>query len=393
MNKTRIAGCELSLLGPLAILATSIAITFANKPLPPYPLAAALIGVLLCWRWGIKGAIGSSALLIGSIFLSSPDSFWNTFWLITVVFSLALGLAITALASEETASQSVLQTQTQEHLQQYAKRLEDNRALLQDLLVSEQQQLKVRTEELEHQNAEVSLAREKLKNCSDQLHKEKKSHEFARALIKEQQQSLKEIGSQVEALSRQKKGLEAELVQCQQSGEKSLKQEKNQVEQYQNMLAQHKGELQRAVDEANAMRHELEQVKHKAAELTKQQQTFNSEKFELEQQNTLLAHKLETNRVARVSEGLYQQLKQQFKEKSAELDKTRQELFNAQEQLHALQRNWDELQLNQQCVQPDFDQYIQKLDKEYEAMTKQFSSEIEELQDLVSALIASKGAP
>lgn len=109
----------------------------------------------------------------------------------------------------------------------------------------------------------------------------------------------------------------------------------------------------------------------------------------LEQERRLVQH---TNREIRRLNGVYQQLQDQFTEKSKTLDEARRELFNAQEELAVCQLR---------CAENEFEHYEEELELEKrlvgvegegEARNKLRESEleIESLQELITSLVQVK---
>ncbi len=398
MNKiqTKFTFWESPLIGPLAALATTLIILI--KPSSSYLalIGFTILGIFLCRQWKLNGFFLSVALLAASFFIQFNSH--EPFRFVAIGISLVIGLFITALSSEELGKQELLQINEKENLNQKLEHIEQELLSLQQKLSLEQQIVLAKNSEIELIKKESSHNREKLSNCSDQLHKEKKSHEFARALIKEQQQNIKDLNSQIEVFSRNKMNLEVEIAKCQQDAERTQKQDKILLEQQQNALAQHMGERQRSLEELERQREEIALLKSKANEALQQVQKTLTEKYgieaekeELQKECAQLVERLNTNRSTRRLDGMHDQLKKQFAEKSSLLDKTRQELFHTQEKLLALQQEWNELLLyDRDRNQAAIDKHLIKLDKEFGAMTQQYVCEINDLQDLVSTLIKGK---
>jgi chromosome segregation ATPase len=394
--ETKFTFWESPLIGPLAALATTLVILIRPSSSYLALIGFTILGILLCRQWKLKGFILSVALLAASFFLQFNSQ--EPFRFIAIGISLGIGLLITALTSEELTKQELMQSNEKENLSQNLTQTQHKLLALQQKLSLEQQMVLAKIHEIELVTKENNHNREKLSNCSDQLHKEKKSHEFARALIKEQQQNIKDLNSQIEVLSRNKMSLEAEMTKCQQDAEQTQKQDKMLLAQQQNALAQHMGEQQRSLEELERSREEIALLKSKALEAIQQVQktltekySIEAEKEELQKECAQLVERLNTNRSTRRLDGMYDQLKKQFNEKSALLDKTRQELFHTQEKLLALQQEWNELHLyDRDRHQAAIDKHLIKLDKEFSAMTQQYVCEINDLQDLVSTLIKGK---
>lgn len=395
---TKRSFCESSLLGPFALLATTlIIIAHPASAILYLPLvAAAMLGIYFCKQWKLNGLILSLCVLSFPIYYQAFAN--EPFRYTGISLSLVIGLIITTLSAQEHSLRAKALNQEKDTLKQGLQHNEKNILQLQQQLSEEQQKLQKKNSEFDELTKEERFTREKLSNCSDQLHKEKKSHEFARALIKEQQQNIKTLTTEIEHLSRSKMTLEADLNKCLQESERQQKQDKALLEQYRNAIAQHQGERQFTLEEKEKLHAELNLLKMKIndADLQLQKALLETSKLELDKgelqkDRDSLLQKLEENRSSRRYEGLYEQLKLQFNEKSSQLDKTRQELFHTEEKLLALQQEWNELNLydrdrNQQAI----DRHLIKLDKEFSTMTQQYACEINALQDLVSLLMKGK---
>src|SRR5262249_38522896 len=89
----------------------------------------------------------------------------------------------------------------------------------------------------------------------------------------------------------------------------------------------------------------------------------------------------------RKAEGLYNQLREQFEQKSEILDNTRRDLFNAQEQLLNFQRDKTEKDIYNYSVEEKvLIKHIIKTERYYDQMVMALQSEIESLHSLVDTL-------
>lgn len=86
-------------------------------------------------------------------------------------------------------------------------------------------------------------------------------------------------------------------------------------------------------------------------------------------------------------EGMLNQLREQFNEKSKVLDQTRQELFLAKEEFARLQKEQEEGQIEAASV---MENYLLQVVKDSEATSEELSKEIVALQELVDTLMNSK---
>ena len=92
-------------LGPFIIILTLLVGLLKVEPLTLYLSLATLIGVPLCWRWGVRGLVGSLlclGLLFAMFYSSIPHD--ERLWQIGVAVSVSLGLIVTTLSFEEVSA-------------------------------------------------------------------------------------------------------------------------------------------------------------------------------------------------------------------------------------------------------------------------------------------------
>jgi hypothetical protein len=165
----------------------------------------------------------------------------------------------------------------------------------------------------------------------------------------------------------------------------------------------HQNELTAANERLNASQVEVKVLEaklsqiHHEFELAQQSllQTFEETKSTLHVRESQL-HQIQENRSklpssegnSRRIEGMYIQLREQFEEKTTTLEKTRHELFLAQEKLEELKRASEECNIfsisqSESLLQRD----LSRLTSEFEQLEKDYKSETEELHAIISVLI------
>lgn len=87
------------------------------------------------------------------------------------------------------------------------------------------------------------------------------------------------------------------------------------------------------------------------------------------------------------AEGMYEQLRIQFEEKSAELDRTRKELFQIQEKLEQLTRDQEERYIYERSsYEESMERYVNDLEKKYRSTIEELKAEIEQLEGIITTL-------
>lgn len=89
-------------------------------------------------------------------------------------------------------------------------------------------------------------------------------------------------------------------------------------------------------------------------------------------------------------EGLYQQLREQFSQKTATLDTTRRELFHTQEKLSAVQREVEESELNGDSEVDSLSSLLAATERELVAVEQEYANEVASLHELISGLMTSQ---
>lgn len=140
--------------------------------------------------------------------------------------------------------------------------------------------------------------------------------------------------------------------------------------------------------ENQILQQELATTKDQIDSICKQQETSIGEPIE---NSTNENCELEKCREIRRLDGLYQQLRGQFSEKSKVLDQTRRDLFCAQEELSSLQKDFEELEV---YGNDDKDEILYcilgSIEKELTSQINEQQYEISQLHSLIEALLSPK---
>lgn len=173
-----------------------------------------------------------------------------------------------------------------------------------------------------------------------------------------------------------------------------LKSELQQIsEKAQQSTAQHDQRVAEHLEEISNLRKEIEVVRARELLLSQQCEELSQQVV----QSKVLAEAeavrtpADTREVRRL-EGLYQQLREQFEEKSATLDVTRKELFYSQEQVAALQKDFEEYRVNGgRELEQQLSELMAAAEREVATIERDSQQEIESLHALVNSLMANKG--
>lgn len=395
-----------ALLGPLVTLLTVILLlvkSSGNWILP----SVGITGLLLCWKWRVYGLAAAVGLLVAwfvfhLFYFSSPNLYWD----VGITTSLALSFIITALSFEEvTALVSPLQQEIQgkleslwelddqlKELKEREKRQDEQKAqteiafqaaqqevlhltrshekLLQDLFEARTQasrhseELEFTQAELErlrafmHQTNDVEDAKEELDRKKQELQDLEASLSGLREQNEHHQALMLEMSHHIQALTQEKSFFEEHFARLQKDYEAlalqkaDLSHVTSDEDADRKRLEQQIEELKLQVQSAHEQQNEyqskianLRRLSDQCLDLQMRNENLVRERNSLKQQNDLLQ---EVPRDARVANGKYNQLREQFEQKCRELDAARKELFRTQEQVEVLQIELRELQLADQ---------------------------------------------
>ncbi len=420
-------------LGPLVLLATLVTGYLNPSSLPISFLAAALGGLVCSYIWKLRGAISASLgfILISLFTLNSAEWYW-TFSLETAVI---LSFFITALSKQEIdelflkiheqiplhqdklqkLEELYLQTDqerlellqlTKEQATQLAQ-LEEEKSAFQTHLIEIQKQNQKQLEDHQHQlhekqesqRKEIELLekqnldlKQNHKHLSERLeHHRQEIAEFVQKQNKSQQekdQLQQKWQAALKTSEEQTSLVQALKVELAQAGaEVGKEKEKNQ--QLQSEMLHKENEIQNRLEEAKQslqqMTEEKKQVIHMLKEVEAERDGLLKPQIE-EKESLPSVSQQELKR----AEGLYKQMRAQFEEKGHLLDLTRQELFQTQEKLTALQRTQEEqLVFGEDPLQRALIRQLIKQERSATLIQEQTQQEIHALQDFISALLKS----
>lgn len=362
-----------SIAGPASVVLSVLLLVIKESPFYIDLSAVALVGLLIAWRFKIKGALVSSALL-SAVFAydfyieADPIAMWD----FGLAFSIALSFFITALASQETleaiqqaGSSAIAEITSWE--QKFAELLHSNKALEADLYVNKDRflalsdQLKQKTEAFERNERLLKLARDELltqtalrEKTTSQFYEMKRELALAKGQLEQERINLKAVQLGAENYTQQLKKQLQEALEC--------NQQNNAEEKLHGLL----GQLQ---------------------EMTDRLKTLQSEKEELEKalDEALKPSEVELQEPERGRYfGMYHQLHYQFIEKKDELFKARKENFDLQQKLLEFHKAQEDFQIY------DANQEVQTLAQSHSRLLESLMAreqEVEELEAIVDRLI------
>lgn len=378
----------LSFLGPASVIFSVLLLVINDSPFYIDISVTALLGLVLSWRYKLKG-FAVSSLLLGSLvlyehfFQPEPVALWD----IGLAFSVVLAFLLTSLASLEFwETVRSFGAATAEEIRAWEEKVDDalsGKKLLERAVRDLEERLKSHAAEAELQTTlrekgegELEILKQALALKTDALEEALLSKSNA---LSQQEEKIKQLTGELVKLTDRLKGLESEkegigkaLEEALLSKSKAtfehekLKQElilkSNALEEAHlsksNATFEHeklKQELilkTNALEEAqasklNALSDQEEKIKQLTGELEKltdRLKGLESEKEEIAKAlGEALAPKPEIPEAEAQRgnfaqmQGLYLQLRSQFEEKSCILDQTRAELFQAHEALAALE--------------------------------------------------------
>jgi hypothetical protein len=368
-------------LGPFLIIASSCACVLKFSSHDWSMLLAALLGLILCRKWKLRGAAVALTILVVAGTLEYMQRGPNEqFWVAALGSSLAMGMIVTALSLRQASSF-------------FRSNLDENKNFQQKI------------DHLQHLLKEAQLF-----------------------VVQEKKEALKDIG--VMETHVQEALLEAEsykkLLQVHQYEVQKLRAENEKFVEEVLMKGQKAAALQHALDDANEELNGLKEFKENQehqAELLDQLNEARVEKFQLEVLNDAYSQnsenkenqlKLLRDELGRIAEELkmatsqefwgedheileelgknpqiekvYKQLTQQFQDKSEILNQTRKELFQVENKLLAVQK---ECEQNAIDLNPEEIVLTNHL-KEVEEECKDLEHQVDCLQELVTELMGKK---
>lgn len=333
--------------------------------------------------------------------------------------------------NQELARAHQAHQQLKEQKEKVEKRLRDLQEYAED---QSRQGQKTLEREIQDIQEHYQLAQEELLQSKEQLEAKNKELVHAQKIQQQLKEQKEKFESQLDYLQRQleeqKEISQKQLKQLQENTDQQIQQKQKTLEKEirtaQELQEQAREELLRArqeIETKNEVLIDVEQkVKHLSSELIQQQtivrdttqqvQMLEKIKSEFEQglkqtqenlkltkQKPELKQQYQENLPyapgnTRRIEGMYIQLKEQFQEKCAILDATRQELFHAKEELLKLQKEEEEERVFGQSINETYLQRnLLQLGKQYDQMQKQYHQETDELSQLVDHLLHQMSSP
>lgn len=240
--------------------------------------------------------------------------------------------------------------------------------------------------ELNHSNTQLEQALDLIETKEKEL---SIAHAKNESLIKQNELSFNEKESIIKELQNEKFVLENACRDAHLSLVKKIEEcnrVQDEVSTLTNDLKHCKDELNRLESDKQTKTSEVDHLKNHCKQLEKdiELKIIEQEQLKNELTNAENVHAKNTKRV----EAMYNQLKEQFEEKNTVLNQTRQELFVTQENLLALEKDFDETLLfnlteNELLLQKDFI----RLGREMEKISQEHEREFDQLYTLIENLL------
>lgn len=230
-------------------------------------------------------------------------------------------------------------------------------------------------DDLEKYKIEWNNAAEEVQHLKLALQRSVEAEERLRESSESQQSIVEELGAHIERMSHEKQQAEAVISTLKErelaSQAQLIELEKNSSDEARKM----QGTCAKLMDENASLALQLEQAR---SELCRQEQEPVESLLEISKVKEI-----------RRLEGLYNQLRQQFAEKTEVLAITRRELFSTQEKLASLQKEVEESRI---CGSGEVDISLQKLlqeaESELESAEAEHAAEIARLHEVIDSLMA-----
>lgn len=439
-----------TLIGPFLFLAAIGILLFKVSTHWYYPLSA-VIGIPLCVKWKTKGmAAALACLFVLALLAFRHVNFGEQYWHVGMTLSMAFSLIVLTLSLEEVegllgnlkresrsrldnflhlneslktaeqtweAEKKELMTQlsilTQENSRISEEKLtfyklarlakeeltqlhQQHQNLLLELVYKKQQvaELNEKVEETEltiqdllnsDNHSQIQLLTEQLALLTHRITAyEQEKERLHAAIVRAQdhcQNQRERNGQQRQLIQEQEQGithLRNRLVEAEERAQRSQQVEQEAI----SVISSQETAEQKLLDQAQALQCELN---HTREQLEQSKQRLQEIETEMERSPQIILSKPETE--SRPFEAMYRQLQQQFEEKTCTLEKTRQELFIANEQLEALRISSEEhslyhMPMTEKLLQED----LNRIATELEALEWDYQREIEELYQIIGVL-------
>lgn len=374
---------------------------------------ALVVGIFLCWRFGLKGLLFSLFCLV----LSTVFCIWNAgpdqqFWQVGLAISTALGFIVTSLCFEEVEAlvghlqlESNCRLEGLWKLDEKARHQKERWTCERDEL---SMQLNVLKEELEEALKEKNLRESTAQRIREEVLEQHRQRETLLEELLETQHTLARREEEVRGLKGELEGLQA-TNSCSLSEEgavkiseieRQLQESKKELSHYQAVLEGMEWKYLLEREDRERLEVELENVKkahrERVAENLQKLNTLRAVCFQrkldsegkAEISGSLQQSQRELDREVRRVRGMYKQLQNQFEEKKQILHETRKEVFGKEGLLHDLRRQVEELRaegLNRE--QRELEKLLEKAERE----NRQKEEEISALNSLVESLFDELG--
>jgi hypothetical protein len=315
------------------------------------PLAS-LTGISLCWKWREKGFVCTVVLVtILNLFVYFTVPQVEHFWAVGTLIAMIVSCLIATLCFEETDS------------------------LVRNIVVESDSRLET-----------LCKLDEKLKMIQSERYQEKEHWKRIFIALEQEKEAIKAQSKQLFAESNQKQEVEKEVEQHYLILQKEIENTRN-IEQQKTLLINNYEEAIKTLEE------KLQQKeKELSQEIERHQLTItdfvNREIKLLEDVNEEPAV---DSRVKQL-EGQCRNFRTQFEEKAELLDKTRFELFHAQERVAALEKELEESEMEFSPNESSAFKLLERIEVEFHEKDKETQDEINSLQDLINHLMVSKNS-
>lgn len=312
----------LSIVGPAFVLVSILLLVIKESPFYIDLSAVAMAGLLISWRWKVRGALIASFVLAAVLtydFFVEGDAIG--LWEAGLSFSIAIAFGVTALASAETletirraSEQALLEMEEWEkkltETLGFKERLEAEAVVKADHVEELKKQLKSAHAEAEQQKRLFSMSRDEIAHLLSQREKAELQAIDLRRQLNLEKEKKDELAQHFKAL--------------QIGSEKTLEQYAKKIEEAEGTIQDLAGQLHSLADKLKALQGEKEQLEKELDAALKPSEE-------------LLDHAQGGRYV-----GLYKQLQEQFSEKKAQLALARSALFMREEELLLLKQQWIE---------------------------------------------------
>jgi chromosome segregation ATPase len=362
-EKSRSQLHALTLLGPASVVLSVLLLVINDSPFYIDFSACAMLGLVISWRFKLKGLAVSATLLLSLLFY---EHFFHpepvTLWDVGLSLSVLMSFLVTSLASLEfwehlRSFGSVAASEIQSWEAKVEESLSGKRALeravrdLEEKLTGSANELAKQTalaaatlstlsereEQIKHLTGELEKLTDRLKGLESEKEEIGKALGEALALktalkeklslqeeqmgaklhaISEHEEKIKHLTGELENL----KGLESEKMALKEKlslQEEQMAAKLHAISEHEEKIKHLTGELEKLTDRLKGLESEKEEIEKALEEALAPKSEYQSKDFAKMQ-------------------GLYRQLRSQFEEKSLTLDQTRRELFQAKESLLAL---------------------------------------------------------